>query len=585
MCGIAGAWGKGDIKVMTRTLAHRGPDDEGIYEDSTHAVKLGNRRLKIIDLVLGHQPMHNEDRTVWITFNGEIFNYKGLRKKLTGLGHSFYTDTDTEVIVHAYEEYGTKCVDHFNGMFAFALWDGQKLFLARDRMGEKPLFYYHGEGRFLFASEIKSILTEVAPEPSLHPDFFVFEDNLSDSTLFKGIKELKPAHVLTYDGKNTEIRRYWFPETIDSERRSDKFYIDKLAELFYDAVQTRLVGDVPWGMYLSGGLDSSVIACIAKPDIVFSATYNNWDPRFDETEYSSIVAKKLGAEQIFVTSTPPEVESGFSDIIWYLDQPISTSSTITSFKLAEEASKYVKFILNGQGADEVFGGYTRYIFMLIEDSMRNSDWLKNYEPMARRFWGLHAFIDPADRYFNFIKRTEPTTSDPLRLVQESFSAQTGIINQIGYTDMVISLPHLITMDDRGCAHAGIESRSPFLDHRIVEFAFQLPIDLKIREYETKYILRQVARQFCPPEVTYRMNKMGMVSPIGVWLQRELAHWTADLSRSLRKRHLGLPILGPEEYGIFDRRLHAVISLELWFRRFFDAESRRNAAPLRRAISA
>ncbi|MFO0752769.1 MAG: asparagine synthase (glutamine-hydrolyzing) [Thermodesulfovibrionales bacterium] len=569
MCGIAGVWGDGNIVAMTRVLAHRGPDDEGFYEDARKGIKLGNRRLKIVDLEGGHQPIHNEDKTIWVTFNGEIFNYRTLRKQLIDRGHVFYTNTDTEVIVHAYEEFGEKCLDYFIGMFAFAVWDGTKLFLARDRMGEKPLFYCRDGDRFLFASEIKAILEEISPAPFLHPDFFVFEDNLTDDTLFQGIKELKPAHSLVFDGRELRLRRYWTPETYDSERRSDKFYIDRLSELLYDAVQIRLMGDVPWGMYLSGGLDSSLIACIAKPEIVFSATYHNWDPRFDEAEYSCLIAKKIGARQVFVSSTPQEVESRFSDIIWYLDQPISTSSTITSFKLSEEASKHVKFVLNGQGADEVFGGYTRYIFMLIEDSMRNSEWLKNYEPMARRFWGGHAFIDPAERYFNFIKRTEPATADPLRLIQRAFSHQAGIINQIGYADMVVTLPHLITMDDRGCAHAGIESRSPFLDHRIVEFAFQLPLDLKIREYETKYILRQAARCFCPPEVLYRFNKMGMVSPIGVWLQRELAHWSTDLSMSLRKRKIGLPILGPEEYGIFDRRLHAVISMELWFRRFHD----------------
>ncbi|OGW19271.1 MAG: asparagine synthase (glutamine-hydrolyzing), partial [Nitrospirae bacterium GWC2_46_6] len=562
MCGIAGIWGNGDIVKMTRILAHRGPDDEGFFVSSEHLpegrrspdVKLGNRRLKIIDLEGGHQPIHNEDRTVWITYNGEIFNYKGLRKKLTELGHMFYTETDTEVIVHAYEEFGTDCLAHFNGMFAFAIYDSRmpnrRLFLARDRMGEKPLFYCNENKRFLFASEIKSILTEVEAVPNIHRDFFVFEDNISDNTLFEGIKELKAAHMLIYDGNDVSVKCYWSPETFDTERRSDKFYIDRLAELFYDAVQIRLVGEVPWGVYLSGGLDSAIIACIAKPDIVFSASYHNWDSRFDESEYSMLTAKHIGAEQVFVSASPQEVEQGFSDIIWYLDQPISTSSTITSFKLSEEASKHVKFILNGQGADEVFGGYTRYIFMLIEESMRNSEWLKNYEPMARRFWGSHAFIDPAERYFNFLKRTEPTTSAPLRLFQQYFSCQSGIINQMGYADMMTTLPHLITMDDRGCAHAGIESRSPFLDHRIVEFAFQLPADLKIREYETKYIVRQIARQFCPPEIIYRMNKMGMVSPIGIWLQRELAHWASDLSLSLRKRNLGLPILGAEEYGVF-----------------------------------
>jgi asparagine synthase (glutamine-hydrolysing) len=259
--------------------------------------------------------------------------------------------------------------------------------------------------------------------------------------------------------------------------------------------------------------------------------------------------------------------------LWFLDQPVSTSSTITSFELARAASQHrVKVILNGQGADECFGGYTRYVFMHVENSMLQSKWLAPYEPMARRFWGGSAFSDPSSRYLRFIQRVEPRTLDPFRLVRDCFAQHSSVVNQMGYTDSVLSLQHLITMDDRACAHVGLESRSPFLDHRLVEFAFQLPPHLKIKEYETKYLLRRVAARFCPSEVVRRVSKMGMVSPIGIWLQRELAEWTSELGNSLRTRSLDLPVSGPEEYGVFDRRLHAIVALELWFRKFIDAVS-------------
>lgn len=569
MCGIAGAWGEADVVAMTRNLTHRGPDDEGFFEDAARGVRLGNRRLAIVDVGGGRQPIGNEDGTVWITFNGEIFNYRELRASLEALGHRFRTQTDTEVIVHAYEQYGADCVRHFNGMFAFAVWDGTRLFLARDRMGEKPLYYALDQGRFLFASEIKALLTEVAPTPHIHPDYFVFEDNLSEQTLFKGIKELKAAHRLVFDGERVSVERYWSPESFDGTVRPDDYYAERLAELLYDAVKIRLAGEVGWGAFLSGGLDSSIIACIAKPSIVFTARYDE-GPQFDESFYAKSVAKFIGAEQVFVSSSPDQVKRRLPEILWFLDQPISTSSTITSFELARAAAeRQVKVVLNGQGSDECFGGYTRYVFMHIESSMLQSKWLAPYEPMARRFWGGSAFSDPASRYLRFIQRVEPTTLDPLRLVRDCFAQQTSVVNQMGYADSLLSLQHLITMDDRACAHVGIESRSPFLDHRLVEFAFQLPPHLKIKEYETKYLLRKVASRFCPSEVVRRVSKMGMVSPIGIWLQRELAGWASELAGSLRARSLGLPIAGPEEYGAYDRRQHAIVSLELWFRRFID----------------
>ncbi len=573
MCGICGILRHDDLSVsgddlsaMNRVLAHRGPDDDGSY--LAGSLGLGHRRLSIIDVAHGHQPLSNEDQTVWVVFNGMIYNYKPLMETLTRYGHRFATQCDTEILVHAYEEWGIRMLDRLNGQFAFALWDGRQLFIARDRMGEKPIYYAATPQAFYFASEIKSLLVHLRPESSIPPDWFVFENTLTDDTLFQGIKELPPAHYMLVDGKAGTPLRYWsIPNEID-ESITEVEAVQQLRDLIFDAVTIRLQSEVPVGMYLSGGLDSSIIACIAKPDCVFTSFYDE-PGKFDEREFSRAIARHTRAEQIFVTLNPDQVPGLFDDIIYHLDQPISSSSTISSFNLARHARKFFKVVLNGQGADELFGGYGRYVLLHHEVELGRVPFFAQYTPMARRFWNPNIFGDPALRYLELNQRVPPRTSLPADAVRNLFSYHTDILAQMGYTDAVITLQDLIKMDDRGCAHVGLESRSPFLDHRIVEFAFRLPGRYKIRAGgSTKWILREVAREFVPLEIVERKDKMGMVSPVGRWLQNELCTWSQDLVASLRARHLDLPIETPEE-NEYDRRLHALISLELWFRRFID----------------
>lgn len=574
MCGICGivrfdgeAVATEHLQRMKDRLAHRGPDDEGLY--LAGPVGLGHRRLSIIDLAHGKQPMSNEDGRVWVVFNGMIYNYRALREELIRAGHVFRTNCDTEVLVHGYEEWGKELLNRLNGMFAFALWDGEQLFAARDRMGEKP-FYYARAGRvFYFASEIKSLLVHVKAVPSIPDDFLVFENTLSDDTLFQGIKKLEPAHYLTVRNGEVRIRRYWSPPDRLDTHITGGAAIQELRDLVYDAVQLRLQSEVPVGMYLSGGLDSSIIACIAKPPVVFTSYYDA-PGKFDERKLAHTIARHIHAEQINVTLQPAEIPSLFETIIYHLDQPISSSSTISSFNLARNARKHFKVVLNGQGADELFGGYGRYVLLHHEVELGKLPFFAQYTPMARRLWHPDMFSDPALRYLSMNQRVTPRTGRPAEVLQELFAHHSDIVAQMGYADAAITLPDLITMDDRGCAHVGLESRSPFLDYRIVEFAFRLPARLKIREGGvTKWILREAAREFVPAEIVDRKDKMGMVSPIGVWLRRELRPWTEDLLASLHQRQLPLPLEEPED-NEYDRRLHALISLELWFRIFHDA---------------
>jgi asparagine synthase (glutamine-hydrolysing) len=572
VCGIAGVLHFDDhvadrekVLAMTRVLAHRGPDAEGLHLSGP--VGLGHRRLSIIDVAHGGQPMSNEDGTVWVVFNGMIYNYRPLMETLTRAGHRFATRCDTEVLVHAYEEWGAKMLSRLNGQFAFALWDDsrRRLFVARDRMGEKPIYYAATGAGFYFASEIKSLLVHVRPEPLVPVDFLVFENTLTDDTLFRGIKELPPAHYLLVEDERIEPRRYWsVPNEVD-EALTEEEAIRELRDLVYDAVTIRLQSEVPVGMYLSGGLDSAIIACIAKPDYVLTSYYDE-PGKFDEREEARVVARHVKAEQILVTLKPEEVPSLFETIIYHLDQPISTSSTISSFNLARHARPYFKVVLNGQGADELFGGYGRYVLLHHEVELGRTPFFRQYTPMARRFWNERMFADPAGRYLELNQRVTPRTALPLEVVRQAFSYHTDIVAQMGYTDYVITLQDLIKMDDRGCAHVGLESRSPFLDHRIAEFAFRIPGRFKIRAGGvTKWLLREVAKEFVPLEIVERKDKMGMVSPIGLWLRRELKDWSDDLVTSLRNRGLDLP-MGEPEANEYDRRLHALLSLEVWLRK-------------------
>lgn len=576
MCGIAGFWGKGDIETATEILYHRGPDASGTV--ALGPVALGNRRLKVIDLKTGQQPMSNEDGTVTLVFNGMIFNYRELRRELEGK-HRFRSHSDTEVIVHAFEEWGEKCLDRFIGMFAFALWDGKRLFLARDRMGEKPLYYAVGRSgfKFAFASEIKSLLTLFDAEPELGGEFGEFETAVGDATLFRGIQSLPPGCFLGFDGRKAKVTRYWDIPSFDGPYRKEEDYVEELRHLLQDAVRLRLRSDVPVGVFLSGGLDSSLIACLAKPDVVFTCRYP-YGPRYDEFEHAQTVARHVSARHLVIQPTAADFKRDYPRILWHLDQPIATASSIGEFSLARLASEHVKVVLGGQGADECFGGYVRYLLMSLEERLGSHEELRHYAPLARYFWRSDMFEDYPARYYRLVRRGGSEGSPGLERVREAFARHATLVDQMGRADIELSLPSLITMNDRAAAAWGLENRTPFLDHRIVELAFRIPPELKIRDLQQKVILRKVARGLVPDSVIDRKDKKGLIVPIHLWLSKDLAPWARSLVSSLKRRRLyrQLPESGATR-GEFDRRLYTLLSLELWYRHVVSVPRKKRSA--------
>ena len=563
MCGIAGAYGPADIRRMTEVLHHRGPDDEGFFSDGP--VQFGARRLAIIDLTTGHQPLSTADGSHWITYNGELFNYVEIRNELERLGYQFKTTSDTEVVVTAYQAWGPQCLDRFIGMFAFAIWDGRQIFIARDRLGEKPVYYWTRGDRFLFASEIKGLLVEVPPEPILDDSFSVLESVLEPNTLFKGIKALEPGSYLVYDGQTTTVKRYWsIPEgPIDGRSAAD--LTSELRWLLEDAVRLRLRSDVPIGLFLSGGLDSSLLAALARPKKTFTC-HLPYGPAYDESHYARLMSDAVGSEMHAATVGPDDFRRDFSRVIWHLEQPIATTSSIAEFALARLASQHVKVAIGGQGADEAFGGYVRYALLAEEERIGASPLFREYHPLARLLWGPQVFGPLADRYFRLIQRGVGSDA-PLQEVRRIFGRPGSLVDRMGAVDFKMTFPSLITMNDRAAAAFGVENRTPLLDHRLVEFAFRLPAELKLHGGQTKILLRQASRGLVPDAIIDRVEKKGLGVPVGRWLQNELKDWAGELSSSLERR--GIQLRAAHDRGEFDRTLFTRVSLELWFRTFID----------------
>lgn len=578
MCGIVAVVGSDPsihetIEMATTTLAHRGPDARGIYHDTT--VSLGHQRLAVIDPAGGAQPMRNENLSV--TFNGMIYNHRALRDVLESHGAIFETKCDTEVLLHGFRAWGIRgLLERLNGMFAFALLDESThtLYVARDRMGEKPLYYAVSDGQIVFASEIKALLPFLPRHRATIPDdWFVLESTLSDRTLFDGVKVFKPAHlmIVNQNGSIGAYEAYWTLPT-QTVGIGDDEAIQTLRWLIQDAVQLRTQSDVPLAAYLSGGLDSSIICSIACPEHVFHSSYPDEPGKFSERTHAQTVANAIRAKLHCATLEPADIPEALRLAIYHLDQPISSSSIISSMNLARSARQNgFRVILNGQGADEIFGGYGRYVLMQHEDQLASDPIYQQYRGMARRFWSPRMFDPASDRYLELNQRVPPRTEQPRSFYASLFNLHSGgIVSKMGVVDIHTTLQDLITMDDRACGAHGIESRSPFLDHRIVEFGMQLPDRLKIRDGVTKWILRQAARDIVPQEIVNRPDKMGMVSPIGRWLRHhnDLSNWSSERVRRLQRR-ANIPPVYPPEDGDYDRRLSAQIMLELWLEQFID----------------
>ena len=630
MCGIAGILNldrapaqRGALEAMVRSMRHRGPDDSGFYVNG-HA-GLGHARLSIIDLSKdASQPMHNENSRLFAVHNGEIYNYLELKKELTACGHVFASRSDTEVILHAYEEWGEGCLPRFNGMWAFVILDLNRrvLFASRDRFGVKPFYYYLDKDIFAFASEIKSLLChpKIKPQPDDDAVFNYLASgygymDVSDGTFFKGIRQIKQAHYVTVSLDNGQFtqKRYW---DIDPRRRlgtsdEEEIYRDFYA-LFKDSVNLRLRSDVPLGVSLSGGLDSSSVACVAaglmKGNTLesFSSCYE--EAAYDERPYIKQVLDATGARANFIFTDPEKLFDELEQIIWHQEEPYSTLSIFPQWyvmKLARE--KGVKVLLTGQGGDEVLGGYHKYYFYLFADLISSGKFgnavneMKRYEELPGDSAGvagkvlriMASHMTPQavkDRLRKAGRRVIPSYISKEfagHKINKVFTEKHfgSILNNDLYNALKISpLPSLLHIDDRSSMAHSVESRAPLLDYRLVEYAFSLGPEYKIRDGMTKYLLRRSMKGILPDNVRTRADKMGFATPLDLWFRTSLKDKVRDIinSDSFRGRPYFDHARAMEKFNAFMQvkalpadnshfTIWSWVNLELWLRKFIDED--------------
>ena len=627
MCGIAGKLYLDPTRVMARqelaamvgTLAHRGPDGEGIWIDKN--IGLAHRRLSIIDLrTVAAQPMSNEDGTVWVTFNGEIYNFHELRKDLESRGHVFRTNSDTEVIVHSYEEYGRDCLTHLRGMFAFAVWNTntRTLFIARDRVGKKPLVYYCDRERFLFASEIKSLLTDPAVRTEVNSvaldQFLAFGYVPAPLTSFTGIKKLPAAHWLELRDGRIEIGRYWKLHYTPKRKLSLQDAVAELQWRLAEAVKIRLVSDVPLGAFLSGGIDSSaVVAYMAqamnRPVRTFCVGFE--DAKFDERPFARMVAERFGTDHTELVVKAP-VADILPRLIWHYDEPFGDSSAVPSYAISQLTRQYVTVVLNGDGGDESFAGYDRYVVnrrARIGDTMPRWLWgsisacmgalpkgLRSLAPFAkinrvssalaqspeRRYAKWVGHFSPDQRYELYADgfRSTLRQSDPEALFDQVFADSDADDWTDATLDADVSLyltdDLLVKMDRATMAHS-LEARSPLLDHLFMEFVASLPAEMKLQGTEKKRILKAALRGLLPDTILDR-PKMGFGAPLSEWFRTDLRDMAHDVLLSPRAAQRGYfepkvvagllddHCSGKEDQSTF---LWDLLVLELWHRTFVD----------------
>lgn len=627
MCGIVGFVSKNSnsadrsiLEKMNAAITHRGPDDDGFYLNE--GVALGMRRLSIIDLAGGKQPIHNADKTKWIVFNGEIYNYRELRDDLEKRGHRFYTNSDTEAIIHLYDEYGADCLEHLRGMFAIAIWDtaDKSLFLARDRVGKKPLLYSHqSNGNLIFGSEFQAILKH--PDISREVDLQAIDSYMSylcvpaPQTAFKQIRKLEPGHWLRWKGGSVETKRYWQPDFSRKIKISEEDAINETTRILRESTKLRMISEVPLGAFLSGGVDSSIIVALmaqesSQPVKTFSIGFEEQD--FSELKYARRVAEHIGAEYNEFIVRPNAMEV-IPTLVEHYGEPYADSSAIPTYYVAKETSKHVTVALNGDGGDESFAGYERYAAMQMAETYKRIpqklrklfvekavNLLPTSELKRSRFRDAKRFIQAAnlpktERYFRWMStfnrdaKFDLYTDDFAASVAEQNPSEymdqwfakangSGLLDAALMTDQMTYLPNdlLVKVDIASMANS-LEARSPFLDHKLIEFAASLPEDLKMRRFQTKSLLKKAAARLVPKEVIYR-RKMGFGVPIGKWFREDMKDFVKSvlLSESSLKRGIVKPQMLERlvvEHTNAERdhafQLWTLLMLELWFQKFID----------------
>lgn len=603
---------------MAEVLHHRGPDDEGCYMG--RGVALGMRRLSIIDLAGGHQPISNEEQTVWVVCNGEIYNYRALRLELQKNGHVFRTSSDTEVIVHLYEQEGLGFVSKLRGMFALALWDTRKrrLVIARDRVGEKPLYFYKDLQRFIFASEVKSILEcdgipRRVNSKALH-DYCALGYVPAPLTMFDGIEKLLPGHLLVVERGEISIKPYWDISFEKTEDRPEREWIELLRDKLLECVQAQLVSDVPLGAFLSGGIDSSTIVAAMAQNTgrqvnTYSIGFENGDRFYDELPYARVMAKAYGTNhhEIIVR---PDVCQLLPRLIWHMDEPVADSAMITTYLVASLARQSVTVILSGVGGDELFGGYRRYLgdsvgryyhrfpgfvrrrllpFLFSRLPQDRHSSLANYARLAHSYI-RSANADDARGYEDFITVFSPEVRSELLKVQHE--EQRAVLTEYSsrypkaenlhrsmYTDIKSSLADdLLLLTDKMTMAASIECRAPLLDHELIELTARMPARLKVNGFALKYLFKKAAAKWLPRQILHR-KKRGFGAPVGSWFRDQLAPLVEDClsSEQISRRGFFNPsvvqqILESHRLRKADHTDHllTLVCFEIWCRTFLDS---------------
>jgi len=641
MCGIAGIVASDSTRVevsvlhrMAGTMRHRGPDDAGVHLDQTDQVCVGlaHRRLSIIDLSsAGHQPMSNEDGTIWLTYNGEIYNHAEIRRELVNRGHRYRSQTDSETILHAYEEWGDRCIERFRGMFAFVIWDRGKgrLLAARDRLGVKPLYYAVCGRSLVLASEIKAILASgrvhAAAARDAIPEYLMFGYLAGDGSMFEHIKKLPPGHVLTWEQGRVRVSRYWDVNFAPDESHSEEELQRQFVELFEESIRLRLMSEVPLGVFLSGGLDSSAIAAVMSRQVsgrlqTFSVGYES--QYYSELPFARAVARHIGSEHREVILTPAAFLASLPRMIWHEDEPLWAAPSVALYHVAALASKSVKVVLTGEGSDELFAGYDRYwmtawnarlapLYRLVPRPVRqvirqtvtggllperlrrglghtvlNHDHIP--EGLIFDSW-FGVFTPDMQRQIGGValQRTLEVT-DVYAAHRQLFERSVGaaLVDRMLYSDVKSNLVELLMKQDQMSMAASIESRVPFLDHKLVEFAARVPWRYKLRGRSGKHLLKRALKGYLPDNILNR-PKQGFPVPFDSWLREQLFDQAEGVLLSNAAEHRGWfrpaavrELLDAHRAGQHNatRRIWCLLGLELWAQMFLDGNLAWRDAP-------
>ena len=625
MCGIAGLVSLDGspvngamqrLNAMSQLIIHRGPDGHGFWTSDRGNVGFAHRRLSIIDLTDGgHQPMLAPNGNA-IIHNGEIYNYLELQDELRS-GWGFKSNSDTETILASYEKWGTECLSHLRGMFAFAHWDGEQLFAARDRFGIKPFYYTVVDNVFYFASEMKAllpVLPDIATDASSLAEYMTFQYTIGEGTLFKGIKQLLPGHALTVKNGNVRVFRYWdVHHNIDWDHRAGWFGT-RMRELLEDSVRVHLRSDVPVGAYISGGIDSSLIGILASREpasgrVGFHGKFMEF-PGYDESRYAQAACNGSGIDLHEIEIVASDFRDNIEKVIYHLDQPVAGPGSFPQYMVSKLASEHVKVVLGGQGGDEIFGGYARYLIAYLEQSLKASidgtykhgnfvvtpesiiphlTVLQEYKPLISKLFSKGLFGPLDERYFRLIDRSSDMTNevDWTSVDREAvFERFQGIFNSernvrkeayfdsMTHFDFKCLLPALLHVEDRMSMAHGLEARVPLLDQSIVEFAASIPADVKFEGGQMKHFIKTTFGDDLPRELTERRDKMGFPVPLNEWFSGELNDMVSDTFLTQKNRHREffnssaiLANFGKAER--FSRKVWGLLSLELWHQLFHD----------------